>query len=274
MTETVPVALLGVPLDLHRASAAHIDALQREFEMILREDPVGADEEVPGRFRSLLQHLKERFQGYREEADQALVAARESGASEVDLAYDVPTDVVGDFRNLLDLLGEVDAYCRAGDMMTLATPPEIRTFRSWFYGEFIAQIEGRPPVPWATSPDGRQFGAVAETDGSGRWAGAEDGLDDSWHVSTEGSTLRVSFTGDLDLESAPHLRSLVARASQEEGLSGLVIDLSAVTFLDSVGLSVLLTVRTRLVSEEVSVTVVPSDAVRRVFTLAGVDGLF
>ena len=47
------------------------------------------------------------------------------------------------------MLEEADDYCRRGDhLLTLATPEEERRFRRWFIGEFVDQIEGKPPTPW------------------------------------------------------------------------------------------------------------------------------
>jgi anti-anti-sigma factor len=270
VTETVAIELRGVPLDLYGASAAHIDALQREFEMVLRDEPDVAAQEVPRRLRALVQHIKERFSDFRESADAEIAAARERGDAVADLTYEAPVDLGAELMRLRDLLEEADEYCRSGDLMTLASPPEVRAYRNWFFGEFERQSRGEPPTPWIGPPAKEQ--TRAREGGGG--AAAEGGDQQAWDVAHDGSAVRLSFSGDLDLESAPHLRTIVAEASQRPDLSELVIDLSSVTFLDSVGLSVLLTVRTRLASDDVVVKVVPSDAVRRVFELAGVDALF
>jgi hypothetical protein len=47
------------------------------------------------------------------------------------------------------MLDEADEFCRQGKhLLTLATPPDLRRYRQWFLGEFVAQIGGRPPTPW------------------------------------------------------------------------------------------------------------------------------
>jgi hypothetical protein len=46
------------------------------------------------------------------------------------------------------MLEEADEYCRSDQLLTLATPPTLVAFRRWYLGEFIAQIDGRPPQPW------------------------------------------------------------------------------------------------------------------------------
>ena len=50
---------------------------------------------------------------------------------------------------LTGLLEEADDYCRRGELLTLATPPELVAFRNWYLGQVVEQIDGRPPTPWA-----------------------------------------------------------------------------------------------------------------------------
>ena len=50
--------------------------------------------------------------------------------------------------HLVDLLREADEYCRHGDLLTMATPPEAVVFREWFLLEFAKQVDGNPPTPW------------------------------------------------------------------------------------------------------------------------------
>lgn len=269
MTETVlTVELREVPIELRNRAAAHIDALQREFELIVRQDQRVEPHEVPARLGAVIQALRDRFAGAGDLASEVLAAADRDGASSVDLTYEVPMEMAEASRQLLQLLAEADDYCRQGDMMTLASPPDIVAFREWALGEFSRQCEGHEPLPWS---------AVAPSPGEGTQpeCPTEDSAEDEgWNLSTEGSRVEIRFAGELDLETAPHLRTLVADASQDPELSKLVLDLSDVTFLDSVGLSVLLTVRMRLVSDDVDVEVVASPAVERVFTLAGVRDMF
>lgn len=269
MTEVVDIHLLAVPIELQGRASAHVDALQREFEMIVRGDEDEADH-VPARLRALIQQLRDRFGGIGDRPEELLDQARDRGDASIDLSYTAPPEIADACRQLRDLLAEADEYCQAGDLMTLATPPDVVRYREWFLNEFIRQVEGAEPLPW-TSFDrgsGQSLDAVLE-------AGHDDEDDEpGWELTSEGTTLRIRFSGDLDLESAPHLRSLVASAAQAPDLTLLTLDLTGVTFLDSVGLSVLLAVRMRLVSEEVTVAVLASPAVERVFELAGVSELF
>jgi anti-sigma B factor antagonist len=80
--------------------------------------------------------------------------------------------------------------------------------------------------------------------------------------------------GDVDLHVAPELRSRLS-AAIEEGADYLVLDLSRVTFLDSMALGVLLGALKRLrpLGGELRL-VVPSSDLRRIFEITLLDQVF
>ena len=87
-------------------------------------------------------------------------------------------------------------------------------------------------------------------------------------IDVEDGVVRAS--GDLDIQSAPMMRSALDRMSQVDG-ADVVIDMSGVTFMDSTGLRELL----RATSD--GHTVVLRDVPKQVqilLELAGVDSLF
>lgn len=81
----------------------------------------------------------------------------------------------------------------------------------------------------------------------------------------------LAVHGDLDLRVAPELRARITR-SIDGGAPSLVIDLSHVTFLDSMALGVLLgaTKRLRALGGELRL-VVPQTDVRRIFEITLLD---
>ena len=79
----------------------------------------------------------------------AIQAALDRGDSEIDVRYDVPPEAADGALRLLVLLDEADDFCRAGDLLTLATLPETLDFRRWYLEEFIRQVAGEPPCSWA-----------------------------------------------------------------------------------------------------------------------------
>jgi anti-sigma B factor antagonist len=83
----------------------------------------------------------------------------------------------------------------------------------------------------------------------------------------------VVTTGEIDLYTAPALRESLIRAG--ESSNRIVIDLTAVTFLDSTGLGVMLGAQRRARSTDRSVVLVgPTDMVKRVLHVTGLDRVF
>jgi anti-anti-sigma factor len=86
------------------------------------------------------------------------------------------------------------------------------------------------------------------------------------------STLVV--TGEIDLVTAPtFLQELVAAAGDAH--SPALVDLSAVTFIDSSGLNALIAARDILEGTDVSLVLLnPSSICRRVLEVTGIDQVF
>lgn len=81
----------------------------------------------------------------------------------------------------------------------------------------------------------------------------------------------VRVRGEVDLSTVELLRRRIGRARRASDDAEVVIDLGEVTFIDSAGLCEL--VRPAVAGCEVTL-VRPSDAVRRLIRLAGVEQLF
>lgn len=94
-----------------------------------------------------------------------------------------------------------------------------------------------------------------------------------WNLSVdrlpEHTVLRV--TGDLDLETAPRL--LVGVEPHVAAADGaLIIDLSALQFIDSSGLSALIRINRRVAAAGRELTIIaPAPPVAKVFEITGLD---
>ena len=84
----------------------------------------------------------------------------------------------------------------------------------------------------------------------------------------------VAVAGDVDLYSAPDLRDqLTSLAERRTGR--VVVDLSEVTFLDSMGLGVLVGAAKRALERDTHVDlVVPTTEIRRIFEITMLDEIF
>ena len=81
--------------------------------------------------------------------------------------------------------------------------------------------------------------------------------------------VRVLADGEVDLETAPMLRSAIADALRAN--KRVAVDLRAVTFLDSTGVAALLAAAESARRDSVELEIEVSRVVRRVLELTGVD---
>jgi anti-anti-sigma factor len=226
------VELRELPLDVHRRANAHNLILQRELALVHAADELGS---APARLLWLSRELRQRYAAFGDEARSTLQTALSADAAHIDLRYDVPADVAQAAVELNAALDEVDEFCRAGELLTLVASSEANAYRRWFLGEFIAQIrDGAGPTPWSQAMAGHL--GVSGTGAVDRAAGPPGG---------PGPVGTVVVDEDLDLEGAARIRGELA-AILDSGVLRLTVDLAACAFIDSVGISLLLTTRERL----------------------------
>jgi anti-anti-sigma factor len=242
------VRLLGVPVAVHRRAAEHSDAINRELTLIAAAD----DGSVPARLQALSERLTTAYSSMSSEQAEQLQEAFESRRATIDLEYEVPAEMADACEELRAMLDEVEGYCRDGDLLSLISPPEAVAYRTWYLGEFVRQIRGEEPRPWpGFDPTGGEAGATPVE-------------------RTQQDDEVVTVDGALDLEGASKLRPEVA-SRLEHGRCDLVLDLTECDFVDSVGMSLLLTTRTRCLELGGSLRVTNLQPfVRTTFTHAGV----
>jgi anti-anti-sigma factor len=245
-------------LALHRDTADQIAALQREFELIRRADP--DHQTVPHRLLDLIEELGVAFGGVSAGPAAEIEAAVQRGDLTIDLTYEVPPAAGEASRRLTERLDEADEFCRQGDaLLTLAAAPEALAYRRWFLGEFSRQCDGEAPRPWP-GPVGSPAPA------------APPPAPDGFHLATSPDAAVIEVVGPLDLQSAPQLRETVQTA-RAENPAALVLDLRGCTFVDSVGLSVLVAVHLRGTEDGTPPRVLTSPPVRRLLELNGLIDL-
>jgi anti-anti-sigma factor len=252
VTHTVTVRIVGLPVEIHLQASEHHATLTRELALIGASDDPAA---VPARVRDLADQMRAQYAGIGEEPQALMAAAAEAKVPTVDLVYELPADIVDGVKALDALLDELDAYCAAGQLLTLVTPPELANYRRWFLGEFIEQITtGRPPQPWRELPAG-EVNEPNEQPGGAAASGV------------------VRITGDLDFAGAALVRTELARRI-DGGDATLEVDMAECGFIDSVGVSLLLTTRARCLERggQLRITAVQR-AVERTLVYAGVFDL-
>lgn len=253
--QLVEVRLRGLPIDLWERASAHQEAIQRELEIMRGSE---SPDSVPNRLMTLIEGLDARFGDAADPAWSELRAAADRGEKTMDLTIRVPGPASSAASQLGSMLKEVDEYCRAGDhLMTLATPPELVAFREWFLDEFIRQIEGRgEPMPW------QEYRGELDPRSNNSAQPATPG---------RGSETIV-FQGSLDLATAGELRDAIQeRRAHEPG--EIVVDLTNVGFVDSIGIGLLVTTHSRLQEEGVSLQLIVPPRVKELLRLSGLIDL-
>jgi anti-anti-sigma factor len=215
------VRLLGLPVEIHRRAEEQHEALRRELAFV---EHAQAADAAPARLEALTAELAGRYSSFTAAPNERLAAAIAAGEPTVDLDYEVPPDIVEATVHLSALLDELDELCREGLLLTLVTPPDLLAYRRWVFGEFVAQIrEGREPRAWTHPSESPPPPIEAH------------GRDEA----------RVVVDGELDLATAPALRSSLVE-HLDAGMTRITIDLSGCEFMDSTGLSLLVTTHHRL----------------------------
>ena len=141
------VRLLRFPVDVWARSNEHWEGLRREFALIA----LHRDSDVPRRLLELVEALVGEYQETVADAARLRDEAHLRGDKEVpELVYHLPRQAgAAAVISLARMLDEADEFCRQGEhLLTLATPPEALAFRRWYLGEFTAQLQGLPPLPW------------------------------------------------------------------------------------------------------------------------------
>ena len=134
------------PLDVYQRATEAFEGLRREFTLVALRTPEAQD--VPDRLLRLVEALTGEFAGFGEEAERARDEAIERGESAVDLVYHLPPAVADACVALSEMLDEADRFCQGDLLLSLASTPEAVAFRRWYLGEFVAQLDGAPPLPW------------------------------------------------------------------------------------------------------------------------------
>ncbi len=141
--------LVALPLDVMARAQEQHEGLLREFALIANPHP-NTDYDVPRRLLDVATALRERFAAFTAEPNALIERAMQRGDRSIDTQMQLPAEAREAALSLAALLEEADDYCRKGELLTLATPPELVTFRRWYLGQIVDQIEGAAPVAWPT----------------------------------------------------------------------------------------------------------------------------
>ncbi len=85
----------------------------------------------------------------------------------------------------------------------------------------------------------------------------------------------VAVRGEMDLHTSPKVQGAIERASENNGVGAVVVDMSGIAFMDSTALSALVRCKDTLGKRDVSLRLAaPSDAVARILSVTGFNDFF
>jgi anti-sigma regulatory factor (Ser/Thr protein kinase) len=146
-----PIALLGAPVQEMIRTAAHYDALYREFRLILELDPSHL-QAVPGRLLTLIDGLGTSFLGFGRSVEERWDTAVREDRETVDLHFRFPSEAGPAVVRYNQLLDEADEYCTQAEFLTIAPTDEALAVRRWAFGQVACQCRGESPTPWFRWP--------------------------------------------------------------------------------------------------------------------------
>lgn len=145
--DLVEVRLLRFPVVEAAKAAEHFDGLKREFALLAMQ---GTKDDLPQRLLDLVAALTVQYESTTAEPDRLRREALARGDREIPvLVYRTPPGSDEAAISVARMLDEADDFCRKTDLLlTMATPPRSLAYRRWYFGEFIAQLHGLPPLAW------------------------------------------------------------------------------------------------------------------------------
>lgn len=152
MTKLHDIALVDVPVARFVQMQQQHDAMLREFTLIA----LGSENGSPAASRRLVglaEEMQARYGDAGPPFRDAVAAADARGDIVTTLEMQIPIATLRWCEDFLLLFEEGDEFCRQGQLLTPASPPEVAEFRRWLVGELIRQIrDGATPTPfWAGS---------------------------------------------------------------------------------------------------------------------------
>ncbi|NUR08591.1 MAG: ATP-binding protein [Nocardioidaceae bacterium] len=142
--DRITVRLLGMPVRVFEAHRTWYEEVRRELRLL----SVNHGAEYP--LASELSEIAVRVEEERRQASGVggLDKAVAAGLDRADLEYVVPASAGETMPRLLELLLQVDEFCREQRLLTLEPTPQLLALREWYLGEFGRQARGEAPRPW------------------------------------------------------------------------------------------------------------------------------
>ncbi len=134
------VTLADLPVQTFLDLQRHIDDMLREFALIALDQEGGGGDAVPALLLAIIGDWRSRFRGPRALVLDQLHEAADRGEERVAITVTMPVAAAAAFEEATATFEAADEFCRSGDLLTLATNPEVAAFRRWLCDEVVAQL--------------------------------------------------------------------------------------------------------------------------------------
>jgi hypothetical protein len=152
------VRLAGCPVELSMRQDEHLDELIRELQLMRTASTTS---------QALAEHLQELLSEpahARHTGRRTAQLAWQSGAKLIDVEMAMPREFGPRVLALHEAVNRADVLCEQMQMLTVASPPELRALRRWMAHEVSHQLgHDAAPVSWTDWVAGHPVG-VAERD--------------------------------------------------------------------------------------------------------------
>jgi hypothetical protein len=138
----VTEVILELPVQTFLQLQRHHEEMMREFALIDVDRERGGASDVPMRLLDHVTALRSRYASLLAVLQEQVAAAAGRGDEHITISLTTPVSAAAMIAATCDVLEEADAYCRSGDLLTLATTEDVARFRRSLCEGMVAQLRG------------------------------------------------------------------------------------------------------------------------------------
>ncbi|MDP9406190.1 MAG: hypothetical protein M3O86_06255 [Actinomycetota bacterium] len=136
----VVVQLVDLPVQRHLRMRHHLTDMLRELTLIDLGERSEGDSDVPARLLRFVADVRLRFADANVLFQRQLREAVSEGRQTVTLELALPPSAGQWARAFADYFDEADEFCRSGELLTMASPPDVVAHRHWLADEVERQL--------------------------------------------------------------------------------------------------------------------------------------
>lgn len=134
------VTLVDVPVQTFWQLQRHQEDVLREFALIDSDRQHGGSADVPRALLDVVTELRSRLATQRSALMEELAAAAEQGKETVTVTVTLPVAAADQVAATCTAYERADEFCRSGDLLTLASTPEVVALRHELCEAIVSQL--------------------------------------------------------------------------------------------------------------------------------------